>query len=198
MDLVGLMFLGAACSHKGKTTGENYSFERDSLLITQLDTLSEDTLDVRYGAELLPLGAKAPAFTMPVRMPQRGDAVLTLDSLRGMYVVLDFWASWCPDCRRELPEVLRMEEENNLPFVGISFDTDGAQLDSAIAKYEIPYPQVTELCRMKESRVAQEYGVRWIPTYYLISPDGRVLMGTVVLSRLERALKAIKQEKPAE
>ncbi len=189
LPLAALMMV--ACGEK-KPAQEEYLFGPDSLAMTRLKPAAEDTLDLRYGTTLLPLGTEAPDIARPVCQPSEGeDSLVEFSQLKGTYVVLDFWASWCPDCRREIPEVKRLEATYPIAFLGISFDTDRAQLQAAIDQYELTYPQAMELCRPKDSRVAQDYGVRWIPSYYLISPDGRVLLGTTVLSRLERALEQV-------
>ena len=82
-----------------------------------------DDPDKKYAVELLKPGTEAPNFKL--KTPEGRD--LSLSSFKGKYVVLDFWASWCPDCRKDIPEVQRMYNNfhaKGVEFVGVSFDTD--------------------------------------------------------------------------
>ena len=151
-------------------------------------------LDVKYAAELLKPGTPAPDFQLPT---PEGRTMKFSDFSKGKYVVIDFWASWCPDCRKDLPEVIRMYNQwhkMGVEFLGVSFDTDKKQWADYIAKADIPYPQVSELKRMAQSEVAKAYGVRWIPSLYLIGPDGKVLVNTVLSYKIENKLYEIFKE----
>ena len=142
-------------------------------------------LDTKYAAELLKSGTPAPDFKL--QTPD-GQTMQFSDFAKGKYVVIDFWASWCPDCRKDLPEIIRMYNrwhEKGVEFLGISFDTDKQKWPDYIAQAGVPYPQVSELKRMNQSDVAKAYGVRWIPSIYLIGPDGKVLVSTVLSYKIE-------------
>ena len=143
--------------------------------------------DDKYAVELLKPGTQAPDLCW--KTAEGKD--FKLSELRGQYVVLDFWASWCPDCRKDAPNMKRMYEQfrhQGVAFVGVSFDTDAELWKKAVAKYELNYTQVCELKRMRESQTAQEFGVKWIPSMYLIDPNGKVVFGTVLSYKIERAL----------
>ena len=142
-------------------------------------------LDATYASELLKPGTPAPDFTL--QTPD-GKTIQFSDFAKGKYVVIDFWASWCPDCRKDLPEVIRMYNKwhaMGVEFLGVSFDTDKQKWTDYLAKAGVPYPQVSELKRMNQSEVAKAYGVRWIPSLYLIGPDGKVLVSTVLSYKIE-------------
>ena len=142
-------------------------------------------LDTKYAAELLKPGTPAPDFKL--QTPD-GKTLQFSDFAKGKYVVIDFWASWCPDCRKDLPEIIRMYNrwhEKGVEFLGISFDTDKQKWTDYIAQAGVLYPQVSELKRMNQSDVAKAYGVRWIPSIYLIGPDGKVLVSTVLSYKIE-------------
>lgn len=143
--------------------------------------------DAEYAVTLLKPGATAPDFTLKTNEGKD----FSLSSLKGHYIVLDFWASWCPDCRREIPTVLRMYKEyspKGVKFVGISFDDKAEQWKDAIKKYGLEYIQVSELKRMRDSEIAKTYGIKWIPSMYLIGPDGKILVSTVMSDKIEKAL----------
>jgi len=144
--------------------------------------------DEQYAIELLKPGTPAPDF----QLTQPDGKVLKFSEFaKGKYVVIDFWASWCPDCRKDLPEIIRLYNkfhQYGVEFVGVSFDTDKEKWTDYIAKSGVPYPQVSELKRMNQSDVAKAYGVRWIPSIYLIGPDGKVLVSTVLSYKIEKKL----------
>lgn len=155
-----------------------------------------DDPDAKYATSLVKPGEVAPDFTLRTLS---GRGKLKLSSLRGKYVVLDFWASWCPDCRRDIPEMLRMYRDfhgRGVEFVGVSMDTERAKLDSAVRKYGIPYTQVSEYVRMRESKTAKAYGVEWIPSMCLIDPEGKVVLSTVLYYKLEKKLTELFPLKP--
>ena len=147
--------------------------------------------DETYAQELLKPGTPAPDFQL--NTPD-GKTLKFSEFANGKYVVIDFWASWCPDCRKDLPEIIRfynMFHDDGVEFIGVSFDTDKKKWTDYIAKSGVPYTQVSELKRMNQSDVAKAYGVRWIPSIYLIGPDGKVLVSTVLSYKIEKKLYEI-------
>ena len=144
--------------------------------------------DETYAQEMLKPGTPAPDFQLPT---PDGKTVKFSEFAKGKYVVIDFWASWCPDCRKDLPEIIRLYNnfhKDGVVFLGVSFDTDKEKWTDYIAKSGVPYTQVSELKRMNQSDVAKAYGVRWIPSIYLIGPDGKVLVSTVLSYKIEKKL----------
>lgn len=143
--------------------------------------------DTKYATALLQPGTIAPDFKL--KSPE-GKSV-RLSEHRGHYVVLDFWASWCPDCRKDAPNIVRMYNKFHacgVDFIGVSFDTDVASWRSAITKYDMRYEHVSELKKMRDATIAQQYGVKWIPSMTLIDPQGKVVLSTVLSDKLEKTL----------
>ena len=144
-------------------------------------------LDSVYAQKLLKPGTTAPDFILPMPNGYR----VQLAEFKGKYVLLDFWASWCPDCRKDIPAVKAMYEKygKNVVFIGVSFDTDRDRWAKCVADNGMTWRQVSELKRMREAKIAQTYGVQWIPSMTLVGPDGKVVLSTVVLERMEKALE---------
>ena len=143
--------------------------------------------DDKYATELVKPGTKAPDF----KLKTSDGKNLKLSNYKGKYVVLDFWASWCPDCRKDIPEVQRMYNKfhaKGVEFIGVSFDTNKDAWVNALKKYGIVYPQVSELKKMRESAVAQSFGVKWIPSMVLVNPKGEVELSTVLSYKMEKKL----------
>lgn len=146
-----------------------------------------DDADAKYATELLKPGVEAPDFNL--NTPDGKS--FKLSSLKGKYVVLDFWASWCPDCRKDIPEVQLMYSafaQKGVEFVGVSFDTDKTKWANAIEKYGIKYTQVSELIKFRDTKISKSYGVNWIPSMVLIDKDGKIMLSTVLSYKMEKKL----------
>ena len=165
-----------------------------SVLTIGAQEATED-VDVKYAANLLKPGTEAPDFEI-----QNNDSVkdVKLSDFRGKYVVLEFWASWCPDCRKDMPEVKALYErygKKGVQFIGISFDTDKAAWSNYIAKNGLSWLHTSELVKWKKgTKIDQAYQVQWIPTYYLLDPEGKVVLGTVMLEKLKTELERLERE----
>ena len=156
-------------------------------LMAQTTDEKGNDLDSVYAQKLLKPGTTAPDFILPMPNGYR----VQLAEFKGKYVLLDFWASWCPDCRKDIPAVKAMYEKygKNVIFIGVSFDTDRDRWAKCVADNGMTWRQVSELKRMREAKIAQTYGVQWIPSMTLVGPDGKVVLSTVVLERMEKALE---------
>lgn len=151
--------------------------------------------DAQYAKELLKPGTMAPDFTL---LTADGKEI-KLNTYRGNYVVLHFWASWCPDCRKEIPDVKKLWNDfrdYNVRFIGISFDINKESwVKTYWDKYQMNWTQVSELRKWKkETNIDRLYKVDWIPTLYLIDPNGRVMLGTVQIEKLHAVLEGLKNK----
>ena len=151
----------------------------------------QNDMDDRYATSLVKAGTKAPDFKM--KTPQ-GKTIQLSKFAKGKTVVLDFWASWCPDCRKDAPEVVRLYNKYSqygIEFIGVSMDTDVEAWKKAIEKFGITYPQVSELKKFKDTDIAKAYGVNWIPSMVVIGPDGQVKLSTVLTYKVDKYLKEL-------
>ena len=151
-------------------------------------TAPEEDLDIRYAADLLPAGTEAPDFTLE---DIHGNPV-ALSSFRGRQVVLVFWASWCPDCRAEIPELKAMHaaaDPSRVAFVSVSFDRSRETWENFVNENYLPGVQLFDPAGKKDSAVGDAFRVNWIPSLYLIGPDGKVQLATVVAGKVARALQ---------
>ena len=152
-------------------------------------------MDSKYATELIQPGTVAPDFKM---LTLEGKKFQFSKWAKGKTVVLDFWASWCPDCRKDAPEVMRMYQEfkqKGIEFLGISMDTDVEAWKQAIVKFGITYPQVSELKKFKDTDISKAYGVKWIPSMVVVGPDGKVVLSTVLTYKVDKYLKELTSTK---
>ena len=148
---------------------------------------SEDP-DLKWATELLKKGEQAPDFTLAdLRGKQR-----SLSEFRGRKVVLVFWASWCPDCRAEVPQLKAMQAESDpsrVAFVSVSFDRDFDTLCAFVDDNAIGGIQLFDPAGKKDSKVGDAFHVKWIPSLYLIDEQGKVELSTVVAEKVAAALR---------
>ncbi|QRR03041.1 TlpA disulfide reductase family protein [Dyadobacter sandarakinus] len=138
----------------------------------------------------LAVGEQAPDFTLndPEGKP------LALSSLKGKYVLIDFWASWCGPCRMENPNVVRMYDkfkDKGFSIYGVSLDDNEKAWKTAIARDNLKWQHGSELKKWN-SGVAQTYGVNAIPATFLLDRDGKIiaknLRGPALESKLTELL----------
>lgn len=161
-----------------------------SLLLTVCNVYAQEDLDAKYATELPKVGTVAPAFTLPTL----DEKTVSLSDFKGKYVVLDFWASWCPDCLRDIPEIQSLYKEfsaKGVAFIGVSFDNDKARWQAAVEKHKIQYLQCSELKKMREAEIAMQYGVKWIPSLVVVDPEGKIALSTVLCSKVREFLSGL-------
>ena len=149
----------------------------------------QEDLDAQYAGTLLKPGTKAPEIALK---DIKGKEV-KLSQFRGRKVVLLFWASWCPDCRAEIPELKALDaaaQPDKVAFVSVSFDRSFETLCQFVEENYLPGVQLFDPAGKKESKVGEQYGIKWIPSLYLIDEEGTVQLGTVMLDKVAAALKA--------
>jgi peroxiredoxin len=154
------------------------------LLMSAALFAQEEDLDAKYATDLLKPGTPAPEFVLN---DINGNTV-KLSQFRGKTVVLIFWASWCPDCRAEVPALKELQAKTDageVVFVSISSDRTVEAWKKYVAENELGGVQLYR----DKSKVSEDYHVKWIPSQYVIGPDGKVVLGTVVLDKVANVLK---------
>ena len=149
----------------------------------------EQLNDLIRRKEQVEVGQVAPEISLP---DPEGNMV-SLSSLRGQYVLLDFWASWCPDCRREIPEVVRAYQQlkdKNFTIYSVSLDRARDPWVKAIEQYGLDWTHVSEL-KYWQSEVVERYAIRWIPAYFLLDPEGRILIVSLDSEGLVKGLQSV-------
>ena len=124
-----------------------------------------------------------------------------LRTLRGKVVLVDFWASWCPDCIREMPAIRQTYQkykDRGFAVVGISLDKDAQALSNFVARKLIPWPQYFD-GKGWENDFATKYGVHAIPEMWLINQRGEVVSTDISVDELDQKIEQLMtSEVPAE
>lgn len=129
-------------------------------------------------------GRQAPPFALP----DLSGAIVSLQSLRGKHLLIDFWATWCPPCRMAMPHIQALSQESErLAVVTISTDPpDVARRFLQTNGYT--FPTLID----HDHSASRAYGITGIPTTFIIGPDGKVLrhlVGYHSESQLRSALR---------
>ncbi|HEY4650796.1 MAG TPA: TlpA disulfide reductase family protein [Pontibacter sp.] len=135
------------------------------------------------------VGQVAPDIVLPT--PDGGTA--SLSSLRGKYVLIDFWASWCGPCRKENPNVVRMYNEykdKGFEIFGVSLDQNREKWLKAIADDKLTWPHVSDL-KGWESAAASLYNITAIPQTLLLDKEGRIIAKNLRGKELENKLAEV-------
>jgi peroxiredoxin len=135
----------------------------------------------------LAVGSTAPE----IALPDPEGSVIKLSSLRGSYVLIDFWAAWCGPCRKENPNVLRLYNiyhDKGFEIYGVSLDRKKEDWVEAIKADGLIWPQVSDL-QYFQSVAAREYNISAIPATILLDREGKIigknLRGRMLEDKLE-------------
>jgi peroxiredoxin len=177
----------------------NFLFTPDARQLTELyNDLDTSVQRTSYGkkvkasldiARKLAIGKPAPGFT---QNDANGKPV-SLSSLKGKYVLIDFWASWCGPCRAENPQVVkayRAYKDKGFTILGVSLDTDKTDWLGAVRHDHLSWQQVSDLKGWKNA-VAVQYGIRAIPSNVLVDKKGIIIARNLRGASLENKLAGV-------
>jgi thiol-disulfide isomerase/thioredoxin len=169
-------------------------FKDDSIILGQLK-INED---LQGNPERLKPKPANGSYLATFKLPDINGKQVRLDQFKGKYVLLDFWASWCGPCRKQMPYIKKLSKlyhQNNFVIVSVSVDKNHGDWKKAMLQEEI-----TALVNLIDdsgwkSSVLNQYNISSIPSNFLIDPAGKVidkdLKGEKLLARVAEAMKMV-------
>ena len=170
----------------------------DSVAAVQRKVNPNSPFTKELTARLEPMRATAAGAQSPeINLPTPQGPKLALSSLRGKYVLIDFWASWCGPCRQENPNVVKAynqfkDKGKGFTIYSVSLDQDKGKWEKAIAADGLTWHHVSDLAGWS-SVAGAAYGVKAIPQSFLLDPQGKIiaknLRGEALAAKLAEVLK---------
>lgn len=155
-----------------------------------------------FGAAPAQAGQGAGKRASDFSLPELRGGTLRLTELRGKIVLLDFWATWCEPCTKELPELEKLSRElaaQDVVVVGVSIDRERKNALDLAATLKLTF----KLLHDPEGKVAEVYDPPKMPSSYIIDRDGVVrfvnegFTGSADVTKLRRQLTQLLQQKTA-
>jgi thiol-disulfide isomerase/thioredoxin len=134
-------------------------------------------------------GSEAPE----INLPDPGGKNIALSSLKGKVVLIDFWASWCGPCRKEMPNVVaayKKYKDKGFEIYGVSLDREKQSWIDAIKKDGITWIQVSDLMYW-DCAAAKAYNVQGIPFTVLLDKEGKIIAKNLRGEQLDKALEKV-------
>ncbi|WP_316834917.1 TlpA disulfide reductase family protein [Pedobacter nutrimenti] len=178
-----------------RRTGGGTDYKEVKALYSLLDESAKQTAAGKKLASKLEVLKKSMLGTQMTDFvqPDTSGKPIHINSFRGKYVLVDFWASWCGPCRAENPNILKVYnayKDKGFTVVGISLDDKVTNWKKAIRDDKMPWTQLSDLKGWKNA-ISTSFGIQAIPSNLLIDPSGKIVARDLRGALLENKLKQL-------
>lgn len=180
---------------------QNNLLDRDKyfdVYIKAADKFKKEWPDYKYGKDFVAYVDKMKVTAVgqvapEIELPNPEGQVVKLSSLRGKYVLIDFWAKWCGPCRRENPNVVlayNKFKDKGFEVFGVSLDRNKEDWLQAIAEDGLTWTHVSDL-KYFESKAATDYNISAIPFSILLDKEGQIIAKNLRGAALDKKLEEV-------
>ncbi len=180
---------------------QNNLLDRDKyfdLYISTADKLKKEWPDYEVTKQFIEMVDKMKVtaigqITPEIEMPNPDGQIIKLSSLRGKYVLVDFWAKWCGPCRKENPNVVRAYQkykDKGFEVFGVSLDRNKEDWVQAINEDGLTWTHVSDL-KYFDSKAAHDYNISAIPFSILLDPEGKIIAKNLRGAALDKKLEEV-------
>lgn len=170
---------------------------------------------MKYKSLLIPIVIVAILIAIKLRAPENKEGEMApaiesqladgsdfkLSDLRGQYVLIDFWGSWCPPCRRDNPNLVALYKEFNsqkfknaegFEILSIALEKNDRTWQKAVTKDGLnwPYHMLRTAKLVMTDEIALKYQVKDLPTKFLLNPKGEIVGVNMTRAEIEEYLRA--------
>lgn len=164
-------------SQMNRVQGAEYIVtELDKLLAQKKDLDDADALKKEIKTSLETLKKTQAGSPIPdIKYPTIDGTIFDIKSLRGKYIIVDFWASWCGPCRKSIPKLKHLYElyhDKGFDIMSISIDTDKDAWKKAMMEEGMPWHQVLS---PDKNKTMSDFNIQGVPTLFIVDPNGRIV-----------------------
>jgi peroxiredoxin len=180
---------------------QNNLLDRDKyfdLYISTAEKLKKEWPDYEVAKQFIEMVDKMKATAIgqispEIELPNPDGQIIKLSSLRGKYVLVDFWAKWCGPCRKENPNVVRAYQkykDKGFDVFGVSLDRNKEDWVQAINEDGLTWTHVSDL-KYFDSKAAHDYNISAIPFSILLDPEGKIIAKNLRGAALDKKLEEV-------
>ncbi|MYL32431.1 redoxin domain-containing protein [Pontibacillus yanchengensis] len=165
------------------TSEDNKEEENKEFNVTEGQGSDNNTNEVG-----LEVGKKAPDF----QLTTLNDKKISLSNLKGEKVMINFWATWCPPCRAEMPDMEKFYQNEDITILAINLTSTESGLGDVrdfVKEFELSFPILLD----KQNNIATSYQIRPIPTTYMVDSNGVIQHKALGAMNYEQMVKQYKQ-----